>query len=664
MGRHLVLTVHGIGEQKPGETVDQVVGAATTWLDGKSQPPIEVEREMIELAERNFDDSHRNAKLFKVNLRKVSKPNDTRDQALFAEVFWADRSPAPKGAIKTAIDLIWVVLALGYLAMDNVEQTHARKGIKAGAKNSRNTYAAKIVHLFTWVFFGAVATLNSYLLIGAGAVMIRSLKTELAQGWGVLFTLLLLIYLGGTLAGYLRFKTAPTYLRRVFWCGIGWVGLILAVALISGPYGLELWALPCDKDGKGPGCGSALEQLVVFQLMILGGIWALLILLTVILYLMSMLKLEVPDSLDGHRRLYPSICAGMLVFWMFFISGLWLAFEKLLETAPSLSNPTLEGLFAGNLRNSLDTLSIAFGAIALLVALGIGLFVGRKLGKTKLHEKHDFLSRAILNQLAQAVFFIAAISLAVVAVSELSLVIFDYDLHCTTTTNAEGAAQAGKDSKACNAIGNGLSKLTVAQGWIGVIVLGATATLYRFSNVVAAGLGVARDIVTYAIRDKCALRWKLEDRRSNYPDRRAIDERFYRTLYYALDIFPADHITVISHSQGTVIATQMLADERVQKRIKGRPVTLITMGAPVTHIYQRYFPEMFTVNPKKLGAAWFNIFRQDDFVGTRIDGNLIPSDRNIDVPPGGHTGYFTDHKVWTKLTGDKIGFHLFNPKRH
>lgn len=160
------------------------------------------------------------------------------------------------------------------------------------------------------------------------------------------------------------------------------------------------------------------------------------------------------------------------------------------------------------------------------------------------------------------------------------------------------------------------------------------------------------------------MRKDLKTRRRNYSDRKAIDDRFYRTLYYAMDIFSPTHITVISHSQGTVIATQMLMDGRVKEQIGDCPVTLITMGAPVTHIYQRYFPEMFTVDPQKLGAAWFNIFRQDDFVGTRIDGNLIPADRNIDVEPGGHTGYFTDYQVWKVLTGDQIGFHLFNPKRH
>ncbi|NVO57156.1 hypothetical protein HW561_15285 [Rhodobacteraceae bacterium B1Z28] len=657
MGRHLILTVHGIGEQKPGETVDQVVGAATTWVDGNRRPPVEIDRQMIELAESNFDGSSRNAKLFKVNLRKVSKPNDNRDQALFAEVFWADRSPAPKGTFRTVLDLVWVVLALGYLAMDNVEQTHRRSGIDPSQPDGRNTRTAQIVHLFTWVFFGAVATLNTYLLIGAAAVMVDLLPGGIADGTAVLFSLLLLLYVVGAAFGAKRWNTARTYLQRVFWRGMTVMGFALAAALVVGPLGIGLWGCMGAPPGVEGTCGSALGQFVALQVFVLAIFWALLIFMTALMYVMSLAKLDVGKKLTEHRRIYPSVCAGMLVFWMFFISGLWLGFKQLVATVPGLSASQLQTLFESHLEGSIETLSAAFAAIVILAIVGTGLFGGRRLGKDNLHTKNSLLSRAILNRLTQWVFLAAAVTLTLMVAREIAIA-YGFDPVCASNP------PSGNSEPDCNLIGKALNALANAQGMIGLVVLGAVTLLYRMSNFVAAGLGVARDIVTYAIRDKCALRQSLESRRDNYPDRHAIDERFYRTLYYALDIFPADHITVISHSQGTVIATQMLADERVQRRIDNRPVTLITMGAPVTHIYQRYFPEMFTVNPNRLHAAWFNIFRQDDFVGTRIEGGLIDETRNIPVQPGGHTGYFTDYQVWKVLTGDDIGFDLFHPKRH
>ncbi|WP_298936635.1 hypothetical protein [uncultured Ruegeria sp.] len=649
MGRHLVLTVHGIGEQKPGETVDQVVGAATTWLDGKARPPITVEREMIELAESTFDGSDRNAKLFKVHLRKVAKPNVTEDEALFAEVFWADRSPAPKGAIKTVLDLIWVVLALGYLAMDNVEQTHRRSDIDPSNAKGRETHAARVVHLFTWIFFGAVATLNAYLLIGAGVVLVDLIPETYVDRSNALFLLLLLLYGGGAGIGLRRSNSAPTYLRRVFWRGMALVGGLLVVALLSGPLGAGFWSLKT---------GSALEQFVSLQVFALAGCWATLIVLTAVMYLTSMEKTEIADQLTSeHRRIYPSTCAAMLVFWMFFISGLWLTFDEVVKTVPVLSESQLNSLFDTHLRDAIETLSVAFAAIVVLALVGGLVYAGRHLGKHNLHHKPEVLSRAIVNRSAQWVFLLATATLSIVTYRGLSIFIREDDPLCTTASDTTELVE-------CNILGNTLNDLMGLQGMIGIAVLGSTALLYRYSGFVAAGLGVARDIVTYAIRDKCLLSGDLKARYNNYPDRTAIDDRFYRALFYALDVFPADHITVVSHSQGTVIATQMLADKRVQRRIDGRPVTLITMGSPVTHIYQRYFPEMFTVDPGQLNAAWFNIFRQDDFVGTRIEGGLIDDARNFPVQPGGHTGYFTDYQVWKILSGDDIGFDLFHPKSH
>ncbi len=645
MGRHLVLTVHGIGEQKPGETVDQVVGAATTWLDGRPKPPIEVERGMIELAETTFNSNSRNAKLYKVNLRKVTKPSVPSDEALFAEVYWADRSPAPKGAIKTILDLIWVVLALGYLAMDNVEQTHQRKNIAPDAPNGRNTFAAQLVHLFTWIFFGAVATLNAYLLLGAAVIMIDRIPVGFFQSPTLLFWLLLALYAGGAVVGLLRGFSAPTYLRRVFWRGMFGIGVVLALGLALGPVGAEFRnCIPSETTF----CPLILEPFVGFQIYILSVFWATLIFLTLFLYLMSAAPIQINDNLTEHRRLYPSICAGMMIFWMFFISGLWLTIEQMLKTVDFLSDGQLQTLFDANLRDSIETLSAVFIAIVLLLLVGGGLFAGRRKFKANLHARNGLISRAIVNRFAQWVFLFGAIVLVLVTIREIVTNPHHGSVCKTTLNDAYVIAWA-------------LDRLACFHGEIGLIVLGATALMYRFSDFVAAGLGVARDIVTYAIRDRCFISADLNSRIHNYPDRTAIDERFYRTMHYVLDVFPADHITVISHSQGTVIATQMLADPRVQRLINGRNLTLITMGCPVTHIYQRYFPEMFTVVAGKLNAAWFNIFRQDDFVGTEIEGGLIFSDRNIPVNPGGHSGYFTDYEVWKALTDPKIGFDLFNP---
>ncbi len=646
MGRHLILTIHGVGEQRPGETVDQVVGAATTWVDHLPRPAVEVNRDMIELAEGHFDGTSRNARLFPVHLCRVTETGNGQDEALFTEVFWADRSPAPKGLINTLLDLIWVVLALGYLAMDNVEQTHQRSDKDPSDPGGRATFAAKIVHLFTWVFFGVVATLNLYLLVGAIPAMTDQIFKDVGLIRKVQFGALAALYAGGIAGGLIYWNSASTYLRRVFWRGMVFAGGFLLLALIFGPQMEEWWQVDTGHDPLG--------QFVGMQIVVLGGAWAIQSLLTVLMVGTALLPLKLTDGIAGHRRLYPSICAGMLVLWMFFISGLWLTLQTIVESTPGLETGELSMLFQSHLQEAIDSVSVVFVAMVLLVVVGAVIFALRKVLKTNLHARHPYLKRAILNRVAQAVFVGAGLVLALIALRTGLVMFADVDFLCPKSADSQ--------DRHCQGIGPLLDKLAEHKAQIGLIVVAIMALIYRFTDVVAAGLGVARDIVTYAKRDACALWEDRTMRCSNYPDRSAIEERFFRVFYYALQVFDADKITVISHSQGTVVATQMLADKRVQRRIGNRPVTLITMGAPVTHIYQKYFPEMFTVDPSKLPARWFNIFREDDFVGTTIDGGHIASDRNIAVPPRGHTGYFTDYEVWKKLCGDEIGFDLFHPK--
>ncbi|PSL19099.1 hypothetical protein [Shimia abyssi] len=660
MARHLILTVHGIGEQKPGETVDQVVGAATTWFDGKPRPPVQIERDMIELAENNFDGTTRNVRLFKVHTRNVRKLYNQADEAMFAEVFWADRSPAPKGAFKTVLDLIWVVLALGYLAMDNVEQTHRRKGIERGKAKERTTLAALLVHGFTWVFFGGVAAINAFLLLGAAAMMIDQLSGDAFRGKAAYVCALLGVYGAATAFGVRQWNRAPTYLRRVFWRGTAIVGTAAISALISGPLVLEWWdcakCIATTNEGVLPSEYSALGQYVAFQILALGAAWALLVFSTLVLYMTSLLPLGIDDELSEHRRIYPSICSGMLAFWLFFMSGFWLGLEKIVGSVNMLSDGALTAVLGNQLGKSIGTLGAAFVLIAALVLCGGCIFAIRKIRRKKLHEASSLTNRAVLNRWAQIVFLLGAVVMSVAVYQQVGNHFSGGNPFCPIEKTNQGELEN------CSVAGAFLKFLESHQGAIALIALTVAAMLYRFSYIVSAGLGVGRDIVTYAIRKRCYLAKELPARQANYPDRTAINERFYRTLYYALSVFSADHITVISHSQGTVIATQMLADPRVQRRIKGRPVTLITMGCPVTHIYQRYFPEMFTVDSGALNAAWFNIFREDDFVGTRIDGGLIDERRDMPVNPGGHTGYFTDYEVWQILCGDQIGFDLFNPK--
>ena len=81
------------------------------------------------------------------------------------------------------------------------------------------------------------------------------------------------------------------------------------------------------------------------------------------------------------------------------------------------------------------------------------------------------------------------------------------------------------------------------------------------------------------------------------------------------------------------------------------PIDLVTVGSPLTHLYQHYFPAHYPANdPKcallqKFVPQWRNVFRTDDFVGTFVTfGSSNPQTQtwpqNTSAKPGGHTEYW------------------------
>ncbi|PTX56470.1 hypothetical protein C8N43_1129 [Litoreibacter ponti] len=631
MGRHLVLTVHGIGEQRPGETVDAIVGAATTqFKDGdviKAAEPVEVHRDLIELAEARFDGTPRNAQLFPVHLRRVRRAgeDDSGDDAVFAEVYWADKSPAPNGPLWTAFDLMKVVLGLGYIAMDNVE-------------NTRKWPAVGLVHLFTWVFYGVIAPLNALLFAGAAALLLD--LTAVKIGPVVPVWALLLIVWGLTLALglWLHERIARTYLVRIFAKGmIGFSGVLAAIVVISP----GIWSGEAQQ---------ALDSFLLWSLRLLDAGWIAAVALAALTYATSLFFRKPSASHD--KTLFPAVCSAMVLLWMVLSASLWLLFKEItgqLSTPRGATEPDglLYNLLDTHLEDVLSTLTLSVVFLGALLVAAVVLVWVRGQHREYIFSRRDLIRRVILNKGLRVVLGAFLIACVVAVASQFA--VFLGLLERPIFVPEQGGA---------------ISTLILAA------IAGLGLFIYNAPGLVAGGLGVGRDIVTYAVQAEC--QWTeddLETHKKNFPLRREINARFKRVLQYALPAYRPTRLTVISHSQGTVIATQMLQDPSVHRLLAKHGVAdilLITMGSPVTHIYRHYFPEHFQVSWTGLppGSKWVNIHRADDFVGTTIDDALESVQWNLRVDAGGHTGYFTDHQVWRELYGDEVEFSLFpTPRR-
>ena len=97
-------------------------------------------------------------------------------------------------------------------------------------------------------------------------------------------------------------------------------------------------------------------------------------------------------------------------------------------------------------------------------------------------------------------------------------------------------------------------------------------------------------------------------------------------LYYREAYDHCPDLVVVSHSQGTMVAIEVLNDEEVAwLKDEFRSVTLVTMGSPLNHLYQHYFghcyPELdqpYWSSLRRRVDRWINICRIDDFVGTEL----------------------------------------------
>ena len=82
-------------------------------------------------------------------------------------------------------------------------------------------------------------------------------------------------------------------------------------------------------------------------------------------------------------------------------------------------------------------------------------------------------------------------------------------------------------------------------------------------------------------------------------------------------------VVIVAHSQGSVIAADLLRYLRLEGRSPRIPIQLLTMGCPLSQLYARRFPYLYgwaqRPTPRNLGVErWENLFRSGDYVGRAL----------------------------------------------
>jgi hypothetical protein len=107
-----------------------------------------------------------------------------------------------------------------------------------------------------------------------------------------------------------------------------------------------------------------------------------------------------------------------------------------------------------------------------------------------------------------------------------------------------------------------------------------------------------------------------------------IHNRMKRILVYYRDrLEHRPELVIVCHSQGTMVAAEVLNDpEMAWLSSSFSRTTLLTMGSPLTYLYQTYFGHLYPSlsepawdHLRSRVDRWVNLFRIDDFVGQKIE---------------------------------------------
>lgn len=175
-------------------------------------------------------------------------------------------------------------------------------------------------------------------------------------------------------------------------------------------------------------------------------------------------------------------------------------------------------------------------------------------------------------------------------------------------------------------------------------------------------LDLVNDIINYEAENEAQT--KAHQAQKNILHQRplanAIRPRFRLVLDYLLATEQVTRVVIIAHSLGSVIALDELAcaDNQQLAYYQGK-ITLITIGSPIAHLYQHYFPGAYpgwddTAHWSPLFKrvqCWRHYYRIDDYVG--MDLQPIPLDltdfAQMGLGAGGHTEYWQDDRFVKEL---------------
>lgn len=658
-----VLVVHGVGDTKPGATVDALVPALAVarpkclrpdgrvevhWLcpDGvkaPSRPPEQI--------------APQHEPIFPVHVRRaaVEQSDGSVTEAVFAEVYWADLSRVREGVLHSILAVISTIFLIRFIP----DQASVMPDDPVTRSANRARGAARWLRagcfLSALLLNGPIAGLCLLLL---GVLLIDDVvlphldwtSLSAASHDALMIACGLAAALGGGLTWwYGRSRGWGTTWTRV-WGAFSIVGLLFA-AVLAAREGLSQdardgsisavarWVGYSMPDGAARSPQTGISPHLHGPILLLAGIQFAFVSISMLVVVGLGFWLFALWNAPPPWRPPLTVAYGAALLQI----ALWILVIPIL--AMLIIRTAITDLARREeINHLLDRVQGGF-ALFLLVALLIGAlamavwgrrsrWVSRFRGPLQFPLDPPEIARLIVNSLlVGAVVALTASACALSVVSAFS----------TVRPNPVPAPWA------------------VAAG---VPILGIIFGYFR--EGLRSWIHIITDIINHFYKrcDRFPKPWGPEEKAvvGEFEIQQQIEARFRAVLRVMLDDADVSCLSVISHSQGTIVAIDTFSrsgmdaeyDQWLTRRLAsiGR-LNLITMGSPLTHLYQHYFPSRYDPlasarwnGLKSSVRSWLNVYRIDDYIGTFIDPASDVPVSNVPIHAGGHTCYWAEPAVY------------------
>ncbi len=639
----LVVVVHGVGDPQPGETL-----SLFTRSLAEDERPLHESQLTLWLNEK--PDRPEQVKTFPAHVRKLQLKNESVE---LVEGFWGDLSQVQRGFLGIIFGLFQILFGLRYVAYVAADQP----GVGAFWLKRLGLISSRILH-------GPVMAVTFYLAVLSFAVVVTQVMWPESYT-GIVWTQVVLAACAAVaiFAAQTGAKVTRSRVVQRFWF---WV--CITTAFVTGLMLIKFLFVDTRElygqytNAVHPGLIWYCRVLVV----LLGLLWfveTLVVIAMAVCWLIARMQPGVNRRALNLAFLLPALAVGI---WGQALPMLWVAAREGIGKTVKLDK------FQAIFDEAIPMLGIQF-VMFIAISIVAMFIVIRYLQQRSVITAEAFAAgervpRLIVHpvqQLALAVCTLIGVSL----VMSISIV---ENMGGSWHDFAMGRLMAESNKYAVAVIvplgGTILFLLPRMRGVFDIVLDVVNHFYFRATNL----KDWLDDDDEFDIRETT-----FESGALFFSRREQIIGRVKRILTHYRDEFShRPELVLVSHSQGTVDVAEALNDPELEWLGNSfAKVSLVTMGSPITHLYQHYFGHLYPPLSDRFWKPlhqrldrWVNIFRIDDYVGLDIDFGHLPANEadrdamqqnhapgqierhfthcsNHPVGPRGHSRYWSDAEV-------------------